>query len=126
MRRQARPPEHLGDCAASRWRADPSRKTRARDEPDPIRAFASQRDALRVSRAARDGKILPQWEWVFEADQETQERTLLPVIEHADDYHVVVAGSGRGKDLLMPTRCKPISREVRGDWLAKTPARGED
>ena len=65
----------------------------------------------------RDGKILPQWEWVFDADQETQERTLLPVIEHADDYHIVVAGSGRGKDLLMPTRCKPISRKVRADWL---------
>jgi hypothetical protein len=28
----------------------------------------------------RDGKILPAWEWVFEADEETQARTLLPVI----------------------------------------------
>lgn len=64
----------------------------------------------------RDGKILPQWQWVFEADKEKQ-RTLLPVIEHAADYHIVVAGSSRGKDLLMPTRCKPISRRVRDDWL---------
>jgi hypothetical protein len=64
----------------------------------------------------RDGKILPQWEWVFDADQDRQERTRLPVIEHAEDYHIVVVGSGRGKDLLMPTRCKPISRRVRTEW----------
>jgi hypothetical protein len=65
----------------------------------------------------KDGKIRDEWLWVFEADQETQDTTLLPVIERAEEYHIVVTGSGRGKDLLMPTRCRPVSREIRGDWL---------
>jgi hypothetical protein len=76
-----------------------------------------------IRKLHRDGKIRPQWKWVFELDPTEQERTRLPVIERSEDYHIVVAGSARGKDLLMPTRCSPVPRPVRADWLAATTTR---
>ncbi|MGH3316499.1 MAG: hypothetical protein ACRDO0_10190, partial [Nocardioidaceae bacterium] len=76
-----------------------------------------------IRKLHRDGKVRPQWKWVFELDPTEQERTRLPVIERSEDYHIVVSGSARGKNLLMPTRCRPVPRPIRADWLAVTTAR---
>jgi hypothetical protein len=71
-----------------------------------------------IRKLHRDGKIRAQWKWVFDLDPAEQEQTRLPVIERSEDYHIVVSGSARGKNLLMPTRCSPVSRPVRSDWLS--------
>lgn len=71
-----------------------------------------------VRKLYADGKVLPEWEWPFELSAAEQAQTLLPVIEQPEHYRIVVAGSARGKNLLMPTRCHPVSEKVRSDWLS--------
>lgn len=76
-----------------------------------------------IRKLYADGKVRPEWQWPFELSTAEQAQTFLPVIERPELYQIVVAGSARGKDLLMPTRCHPVSEKVRSDWLARTSTR---
>lgn len=59
-----------------------------------------------------DGNVRPEWRWLFELSPEQRVQMTLPVIERPDQYHVVVAGAVRGKDLLMPLRAEPHTEKV--------------
>jgi len=93
-------------------------KSRVRDILFETGAEPVSRLVEPIRKLHRDGKIRPEWKWVFDLDPDEQERTRLPVIERCEDYHIVVSGSARGKNLLMPTRCSPVPRRVRSDWLS--------
>jgi hypothetical protein len=58
------------------------------------------------------GKIKPEWEWLFQLSDTEARRMTLPVLERAENYHIVVVGSVRAKDLLMPTRCMPWTEKI--------------
>jgi hypothetical protein len=60
----------------------------------------------------QDGKIKPEWQWLFELSGAEARRQTLPVIETADNYSIVVVGSVRAKDLLMPTRVAPYTEPI--------------
>lgn len=70
-----------------------------------------------VRKLHADGKIKPEWEWLFQLSDYEQRNTLLPVIEKPEWYSIVVVGSVRAKDLLMPTRTLPQS-----ELITSTPA----
>jgi hypothetical protein len=65
-----------------------------------------------VRKLHADGKIKPEWEWLFSLSDHEQRNTLLPVIENPEWYSIVVVGSVRAKDLLMPTRTLPQSEQI--------------
>lgn len=71
-----------------------------------------------VEKIFSDGKVKREWEWVFELDDEQKRRQTLPVIERAELYSIVVVGSVRAKDLLMPTCTEPFTEPITA-----TPAR---
>ena len=59
-----------------------------------------------------DGKIQAKYEWLFElAEEEARQRTL-PIIEVPELYSVVVAGSVRAKDMLLPFRGFPVTERI--------------
>jgi hypothetical protein len=58
------------------------------------------------------GKTRPEYDWLFELSKEEQRRQTMPVIETPDDYKIVVAGSVRAKDLLMPTRVRQFTERI--------------
>jgi hypothetical protein len=65
-----------------------------------------------IRRVQLDGKVLPQWEWMFElSDEEASARTM-HVFERPDQIEIVVVGSFRGKDLMFPTLCLPVTERV--------------
>ena len=57
----------------------------------------------------RDGKVRKEWEWLFELEPAQARRTYLPLVPRAMNFHIVVAGSVRAKDLVHP--CGPPSIE---------------
>lgn len=59
-----------------------------------------------------DGKTRKAYDWMFELSDEDAWQQTLPVIEKPELYHVVVAGSVRAKDLLMPLRTLPETELV--------------
>jgi hypothetical protein len=61
-----------------------------------------------------DGKTRKEFDWMFELSDEEAATQTAPVIESPDLYHVVVAGSVRAKDLLMPLRTLPEMELVTG------------
>lgn len=65
-----------------------------------------------VRKLHADGKIKPEWEWVFALSDDEARRQTLPVIERPDQYSIVVVGSVRAKDLLMPTRTMPFTERI--------------
>jgi hypothetical protein len=65
-----------------------------------------------VRKLHADGKVKPEWEWLFDLPATEARNRTLPVIESADNYSVVVVGSVRAKDLLMPTRVAPTTEKV--------------
>ncbi|MFD1505757.1 hypothetical protein FE374_00840 [Georgenia yuyongxinii] len=65
-----------------------------------------------IRKLYADGKVKPEWRWLFELSPEEAKRTTLPVIEKPEEYSIVVVGSVRAKDLLMPTRSRPYTEPV--------------
>lgn len=65
-----------------------------------------------VRKLHQDGKIKPEWEWLFELSDDEARRQTLPVIERPENYSIVVVGSVRAKDLLMPTRVMPYTEPI--------------
>ena len=65
-----------------------------------------------VRKLHQDGKIKPEWEWLFDLSDDAARRMTMPVIEKPEWYSIVVVGSVRAKDLLMPTRQKPNSEPI--------------
>ena len=65
-----------------------------------------------VRKLHQDGKIRPEWEWLFDLSDDAARQLTLPVIEKPEWYSIVVVGSVRAKDLLMPTRQKPNSELI--------------
>lgn len=60
----------------------------------------------------QDGKIKIEWQWLFDLPESEAKARTLPVIEKPELYSVVVAGSIRAKDLLMPTRVLPFTELI--------------
>jgi hypothetical protein len=58
------------------------------------------------------GNTRPEYEWMFQLSPEEQRTRTAPVIERPEDYTIVVAGSVRAKDLLMPTRVQPYTERI--------------
>jgi hypothetical protein len=54
-----------------------------------------------------DGKTRKEFDWMFELSPEEAATRTVPVVEKPELYSVVVAGSVRAKDLLMPLRTLP-------------------
>jgi hypothetical protein len=65
-----------------------------------------------IRKLHQDGKIKPEWEWLFHLSDDAARHMSLPVIEKPEWYSIVVVGSVRAKDLLMPTRQKPNSELI--------------
>jgi hypothetical protein len=65
-----------------------------------------------IRKLHRDGKIKPEWEWVFDLSDDEARRRTLPVIERPESFSIAVVGSVRAKDMLMPTRCEPYTEPV--------------
>ena len=59
-----------------------------------------------------DGKTRKEFDWMFELSDEEAAKQTAPVIEMPEQYSVVVAGSVRAKDLLMPLRALPETELV--------------
>ena len=59
-----------------------------------------------------DGKTRMEFDWMFELSDEEAAKQTAPVIEMPEQYSVVVAGSVRAKDLLMPLRALPETELV--------------
>jgi hypothetical protein len=59
-----------------------------------------------------DGKTRKEFDWMFELSDEEAAKQTAPVIEFPEQYSVVVAGSVRAKDLLMPLRALPETELV--------------
>ncbi len=59
-----------------------------------------------------DGEVRKEYEWLFDLPPEQQWTERLPVIERPEEYSVVVAGSVRAKNMLMPTRTHPETELV--------------
>jgi hypothetical protein len=72
--------------------------------------------AWRLMEPARkmymDGHVNPEYRWLFDLPYEEAQRRMLPVVEESDRWTVVVAGSSRGKDMLMPTRVRQRSERI--------------
>jgi hypothetical protein len=66
-----------------------------------------------------DGKTFPEWDWAFELSEEEQEGRTLPVVRDRDQYVLVVCGSTRGKDVLMPTALPPVTAVLRANWVTR-------
>jgi hypothetical protein len=62
-----------------------------------------------IRKMHQDGKIRKEYEWLFDLSPLEQRTMTMPVIERSDQYSVVVAGSVRAKDMLMPVRTTPIT-----------------
>jgi hypothetical protein len=65
-----------------------------------------------VRKLHKDGKIKPEWEWLFDLSDDEARRLTLPVIERPEWYSIVVVGTIRAKDLLMPTRVAPLTEPI--------------
>lgn len=65
-----------------------------------------------IKKLHHDGKVKPEWEWLFHLSDTEARRTTLPVIERPESFSIVVVGSVRAKDLLMPTRVDPYTEPV--------------
>lgn len=65
-----------------------------------------------VRKLQQDGKIKPEWEWLFQLSDQAAHAMTMPVIEKSESYSIVVVGSVRAKDLLMPTRQRPNSELI--------------
>jgi hypothetical protein len=65
-----------------------------------------------IRRLHASGKVKPEWEWLFHLSDTEARRQTLPVLERAETYRIVVVGSIRAKDLLMPTRCIPWTEKI--------------
>jgi len=65
-----------------------------------------------IRKLHKDGKIRPEWEWLFRLSDDEAARLTLPVIERPEWYSIVVVGSVRAKDLLMPTRVAPYTEPI--------------
>jgi len=59
-----------------------------------------------------DGKTRKAYDWMFDLSREQAWQQTSTVIEKPELYHVVVAGSVRAKDLLMPLRTLPETELV--------------
>jgi len=71
----------------------------------------SARQHLEVIRKLKD-KVKPQWQWLAEMPEAEAEKIFLPILESADLYHIVVAGSDRPKDLICPLYALPATVEI--------------
>jgi hypothetical protein len=58
------------------------------------------------------GKTRPEYDWLWDLPKQEQRRRTMPVVETPDDYKIVVAGSVRAKDLLMPTRVRQYTERI--------------
>lgn len=65
-----------------------------------------------LRKLEEEGKIKPEWQWLFELSPEEAARTTLPLVESPEVMHVAVAGSVRGCDLLMPVSTRPGTARV--------------
>lgn len=65
-----------------------------------------------IKKLHATGKVKPEWEWLFHLSDTEARRQTLPVLERAELYRIVVVGSVRAKDLLMPTRCIPWTEKI--------------
>lgn len=59
-----------------------------------------------------DGKVKPEWEWLFELPREEAARVGVPLLRDPDLYHVIIAGDVRAKGLVFPTWNAPQSVRV--------------
>lgn len=67
---------------------------------EPLRKLESQ------------GKIKPEYAWLFELSPEEQRDLTFPLTENPTSFHIVVAGSARGCDLVLPTFGRPSTERV--------------
>jgi hypothetical protein len=65
-----------------------------------------------IRKLHKDGKIKPEWQWLFDLSDDEARRLTLPVIERPEWYSIVVVGTIRAKDLLMPTRVAPLTEPI--------------
>lgn len=59
-----------------------------------------------------DGQTRPEWAWMFELSEQEARRATVQVIEKWDQFHFVVAGSVRAKDLSFPTITVPVTEPI--------------
>lgn len=65
-----------------------------------------------LRKLAADGKMRPEWEWIFELSWEEMHRQLMPAIDRPELFHIVVAGSVRGKNLVFPTVTEMVTEKI--------------
>lgn len=66
-----------------------------------------------VRKVYVDGKVKAEWEWLFTLPPEEAMHRTLPVIERSESYSIIVVGSVRAKDILMPTNTDPFIELIR-------------
>jgi hypothetical protein len=63
-------------------------------------------------RHYEDGKVFPASRWLFELSEAEASTRTLPVLASPDNFHVVVAGSVRAKDLVMTIAPNPVTELI--------------
>lgn len=59
-----------------------------------------------------EGRTKPEWGWLFELAPDDAATTFLPALDRPELWNIVVAGSVRAKDLVLPLMCLPVSEPV--------------
>jgi hypothetical protein len=63
-------------------------------------------------RLHADGKGRPEYEWMFQLPDHEARATTIPALERPDLFHVIVAGSVRAKDMVLPTATVPVIEAI--------------
>lgn len=93
-------PEHAGICGQAGW------VKKAVREYVHQHCRISARRLLNKVRCTPD-KIRPQWQWLMKLSEWEQEQTMLPVVESANHYEVMVLGGPAGKDMIFRNIAAP-------------------
>ena len=86
-------PEHAHICASAGW------SKKAVREYVHMECRASARRLFNKSRNAPD-KVRTHWKWLLKLSDRELDEVIMPVVENANDYEIVVVGGPAGKNMI--------------------------
>jgi hypothetical protein len=93
-------PEHANICGKAGW------VKKAVREYVHQHCRMSARRLLNKVRCTPD-KVRPQWQWLMQLSEWEQEQTMVPVVQSANNFEIMVLGGPVGKDMIFRTIASP-------------------
>jgi len=99
-------PEHANICGKAGWVKKAVRDYVHRN------CTASAKRLMNKPRCIPD-KIRPQWEWLMNLSEWEQDQIMLPVLETARHFEIVVLGGPAGKDIIVRNIAPPSTAVIK-------------